>query len=81
MSVLLTKASDAGALKRPSDPSLLTRDEAAAFLGVSVSCLAHWSSAGAGPTFARLGRRTWYRIADLNDWVANQIPARFSRVP
>lgn len=63
--------------RRPSDPELLTRPEAAAFLGVSVSSLAHWSMAGTGPAFVRLGRRCWYRRAALTDWITGQVPARF----
>lgn len=67
----------AGNIPRPNDPALLTREEAAVFLGVSTSSLAHWSMAGTGPTFVRLGRRCWYREGDLTDWIASQVPARF----
>lgn len=78
MSVTLKMAPPCPLLRgRPNDPELLSRPEAAAHLGVSVSSLAHWSMAGAGPSFVRVGRRSWYRIADLNAWIAAQVPARF----
>lgn len=44
----------AGNIVRPNDPALLTREEAATYLGVSVSSLAHWSMAGTGPVFIRV---------------------------
>lgn len=59
-------------LKRPSDPELMSRAEAAEFLGVSISSLAHWVQAGRGPAFLRLGKSTWYRRADLVCWMQGQ---------
>lgn len=66
---------------RPNDPGLLTREEAATVLGVSVSSLAHWSMSGIGPVFVRLGRRTWYRETHLRAWMAEQVPARMTGAP
>lgn len=61
---------------RPNDPELLTREEAAAYLRVSVSSLAHWSTSGLGPVFVRLGRRAWYRQSVLDTWIESQVPER-----
>ena len=52
---------------------LLTRNEAAKFLGVSVSCLAHWSCHGKGPEKMLVGRRTYYSIASLDAWLNSRI--------
>ncbi|WP_425542306.1 helix-turn-helix transcriptional regulator [Brevundimonas basaltis] len=76
MSVSLKIISRPLSVRRPNDPALLTREEAATFLGVSVSSLAHWSMAGTGPVFIRVGRRAWYREAHLRSWMADQVPAR-----
>lgn len=59
---------------RPSDPDLLSRQEAATHLGVSVSSLAHWAMTGHGPTFIKLGRKTWYRRSGLDAWIETQVP-------
>lgn len=61
---------------RPADPEFLSREEAAAALGVSVSTLAHRASAGDGPIFVILGRRAWYRDSDLQAWVEAQTVSR-----
>ncbi|AXK40692.1 helix-turn-helix transcriptional regulator [Crenobacter cavernae] len=44
---------------------LLTRQQAADFLGVSVFTLNQYASEGKGPAFAKLGRKAVYRLADL----------------
>lgn len=44
----------------------LTREEAAAYLGVSSGTLARWASNGEGPTFLKVGRRTKYLSRDLD---------------
>lgn len=61
---------------RPNDPELISRPEAAAYLGVSVSSLAHWSMNGLGPVFVKLGRRAWYRQSALDAWIDAQVPVR-----
>lgn len=58
---------------RPSDPALFSRTEAAAFVGVSLSTLAHWAMIGRGPIFRRIGRSCYYHIADLKAWIANPV--------
>jgi transposase-like protein len=53
----------------------LSTKEAARYLGLSASCLAHWRIAGKGPPFHSIvhpgGRRPTvrYQRADLDAWV------------
>jgi len=56
-------------------PSLLTSAEAAAYIGVAPSTLAHWRSAGdPHPPAVRLGRRRLaYRVADLDAWLESRL--------
>lgn len=49
--------------------SYLTRQQAAAYLGVSVPSLARWASQGTGPAHYKLGRFTRYRQDDLDEFV------------
>lgn len=59
-------------VRRPAMGGLLTRKEAADFIGVSLSCLAHWSCHGKGPAKMLIGRRTYYSIADLDAWLVSR---------
>lgn len=59
-------------LNRPLDPTLLTRTEAASYIGVSVSALAHWACQGRGPTHQVLGKSSYYRRADLDEWITGR---------
>lgn len=54
---------------RPQNRYLLTRAEAADYLGVSVSTLAHWPAQGKGPRQRVIGRRAYYHVADLDAWL------------
>lgn len=63
-------------LNRPADPDLLTRAEAAVHIGVSVGALAHWACAGKGPLRCVLGRSSYYRLADLDAWIASRVGLR-----
>lgn len=65
--------------RRPSMGGLMTRPEAASFLGVSVSSLAHWSCHGKGPARMLIGRRTYYSIADLDTWLRSRAIAMRGR--
>jgi len=48
-------------------PSLLTRDQAAEFLGVKVQTLAAWACSGRySLPFVKVGRCVKYRLADLD---------------
>ncbi len=48
---------------------LMSRAEAAAYLGLSPFTLDTWACRGSGPTFYKLGRRAMYRLADLEAWL------------
>ncbi len=60
-------------------PTLLTLDEAAAFLRTPAATLRYWRHLGVGPNGFRLGRRVMYRREDLVRWVAEQQDAEVSR--
>jgi hypothetical protein len=45
---------------------VVTRTEAAKYLGVSVGTLANWAAMGVGPRFCKRGRKTDYRKLDLD---------------
>jgi len=52
-------------------PDLLTRDEAAKYLGVSKSWLARRRTGSERPTETRIGGRVYYRKADLDYFIDN----------
>lgn len=54
------------------DLGLLTEEELAAALDVRLSTLAGWRSRKEGPVFTRLGKRVFYRLDDVIEWIASQ---------
>ena len=53
---------------------LLTPAEAGEILRSNTQTLANWRVQGKGPPWVRLiGRRVFYRKADLKDWIAAQV--------
>jgi excisionase family DNA binding protein len=52
-----------------SDDALLTEDEAAESLRISVRTLQAWRLKAAGPAFVRVGRAIRYRRGDIKAWV------------
>lgn len=60
---------------------LLTIEEAASELNVSVATLRYWRVNGRGPRSARLGRRVMYRQSDLEQWVADRFADARTRTP
>lgn len=46
--------------------------DAAEYLGVSADTLRYWRYQGTGPRSYRLGRHTFYDVADLDAWVSEQ---------
>lgn len=60
-------------------PKMLTRERAREYLlevwGVelSTSALANWATQSAGPRYAVIGRRAYYRVTDLDEWIEAQI--------
>lgn len=55
-----------------SEDYWLSREEVAGRLKLPVKTLAQWASQGKGPRFARIGRFTRYRLADLEAWEEEQ---------
>lgn len=49
---------------------LLEVQEAAEYLGLSVSTLNKWRCYGEGPKFVKLGRAIRYRMSDLDEYIA-----------
>lgn len=54
------------------NPDLLSTDEAAAWIGVSRSCLEKWRASGLGPPHLRIGRLVRYARGDLNSWLESR---------
>ncbi len=59
--------------------NLLTEDEAASFLNLSVRTLQAWRVKGGGPLFVRLGRAVRYRSPDICRWLDANTLARTSQ--
>ena len=54
-------------------PIVLSAEQVAERLGLSMSTLAKMRLSGRGPAYSKLGRRVVYRPSDINKWVvANQ---------
>ncbi len=57
---------------KPSE--LLTPDEVAKQMGLSIETLAQWRSQGKGPMYVKISRNcVRYRQSDLDGWVAERI--------
>ena len=54
------------------NPDRLTPFDVETQTGVKESTLRYWRSRNEGPTSYRLGRRVYYRQADLDKWMADQ---------
>jgi excisionase family DNA binding protein len=48
---------------------LMTPDELADYLGVTLHCVYAWSSRGGGPKVLRVGARLRYRPAEVEAWL------------
>ncbi|MFL6587209.1 MAG: helix-turn-helix transcriptional regulator [Luteimonas sp.] len=53
----------------------LTIDEAAAELRVCAFTLKRWRAQRRGPKHVHIGRRVFYRVADLQAWIDEQVKA------
>ena len=51
--------------------SLITEDEAASLLRVSLTTVRRWRREGRGPVYRKMGRSVRYRRDDLADFVAS----------
>lgn len=58
---------------------LLTPEELAVTLKVTESTLQTWRSEGAGPLCIKLGKQVFYRMNDIQDWIAEQQATRGSK--
>jgi hypothetical protein len=50
----------------------LTRSDAALYLGLQPATLANWALRAYGPRPSRIGRRVFYRKADLDAFIAGE---------
>lgn len=48
----------------------MSREHAAKYLGVAAQTLANWRSLGRGPKSLKLGGKVFYRITDLDAFIA-----------
>lgn len=67
---------DMRVLAAPADTGILdgyaTRAQAAAQMGLSEDTLARWETQRKGPPCIRLGRKVYYRIEAIRDWMRDQ---------
>ena len=54
-------------------PDLMTRQQAADYLGVTPQALSQMNVRGQGPRFVRIGRSVRYRRDDLLDWIESRV--------
>ena len=47
----------------------LSREETAEYIGLSIYWLHKHANTGKGPEYIRIGRKSWYRRADLDSWL------------
>lgn len=57
----------------PLNSPLLTAEDAARYLKVAVRTLANHRGLGRGPRYVRVGRRPFYRRADLDAWIESHV--------
>jgi excisionase family DNA binding protein len=63
-----------------ADPErLLTQQQLADYLGVSVPTIQRWRRQGTGPPFLLLGTRPRYRRAQVDAWLDEQATGRKPR--
>ena len=70
MNIMTTPASGAARGSPARPPNLLTVNDAASSLSLSVAFLNRLRLTGGGPVFVRLGRAVRYSPADLDNWIA-----------
>jgi len=52
---------------------LITPAELALAIGVAEQTLSGWRSAGTGPNFVKLGKGVFYRLFDIQTWIADSV--------
>jgi predicted DNA-binding transcriptional regulator AlpA len=73
------KPTDAAAVCDRASPLLLDAHHAAAVCGTSARTWRAWDVAGKIPAPVRIGRRTFWRLEELQSWVAAGCPDRLTR--
>jgi len=74
LTTLTQRGEPATIVDMTTNHSILTREEAADYLGVTVDTLAAHATRGTGPQYAKLsGRAVRYRREDLDDWVESKL--------
>jgi excisionase family DNA binding protein len=67
--------------KQAAKPRLLTRREAAEYLGLKPRTLADWAMSGRyGLPFVKVGRRVMYRPEDIDRFLASRTITRASQI-
>ena len=62
--------------KRDPTPLLVTAKQAAAMCGRSIRTWRSWDAGGRIPKPVRIGRATFWRVTELETWVASGCPSR-----
>src|SRR5262245_6986650 len=57
---------------RPPPDQLLTQEQAATHIGVKPPTLASWRHYGKGPSYIKVGRSCFYKMADVEHWLNEQ---------
>lgn len=75
---------DSNAIQLPSNPlretlGLIDEQGLAAAFGVKPFTVASWRRNGDGPDFVQIGKRIFYRRADVVDWVKNKVEIQGGR--
>lgn len=55
---------------RATPDGRLSADSAATYLGINRATLANYRCKGIGPKFSKLGRLVFYKLSDLDEWLA-----------
>ena len=63
-----------------NDPKLLTQAEVESHFGISQRTLEYWRYRGYGPNYHKIGRLTFYRPKDVEDFI-NQHYIRVPKTP
>ena len=62
-----------------SNHELLSREQAAQYLGIKRSTLEAWATRGGGPPFCKFGRLVRYRRKDLDAYVERNLVSSTSQ--
>ena len=63
-----TEESDVPLLERDG---MVSKDELAAYLGISLGTLDQWASRGGGPEYVIVGKHRKYMPADIKAWISD----------